>query len=218
MRFSMIAAMTLSVLAASNASATTFTFDSDPFAGSTALTTPGRQVVGGEPSISFDTATDRFVFDRGFFAVGDTVSFANDVVSNLATSGLNVIVLETFDNDGNSGTPFGAGTATNLLAGRITTDGAGFFVYFNQGLDVPRLVYSTNLNDETADLKILARMTNLAGSTGALAGFTAANFDIAAAAVPEPAVWAMMLAGFGVVGGAMRRTRRQMHAAYGQAR
>lgn len=30
-----------------------------------------------------------------------------------------------------------------------------------------------------------------------------------AAAVPEPAAWALMLAGFGMVGGAMRRKRRQ---------
>ncbi len=28
-------------------------------------------------------------------------------------------------------------------------------------------------------------------------------------AVPEPATWAMMIGGFGMVGGAMRRTRRK---------
>jgi hypothetical protein len=37
---------------AANAGAATFTFATDPFAGSTALTTPGRQVVGGEPFTS----------------------------------------------------------------------------------------------------------------------------------------------------------------------
>ena len=39
------------------------------------------------------------------------------------------------------------------------------------------------------------------------AGSTTFNFELAAAtaAVPEPATWAMMIAGFGLVGGAMRR-------------
>ncbi|HVF95101.1 MAG TPA: PEPxxWA-CTERM sorting domain-containing protein [Sphingomonas sp.] len=34
------------------------------------------------------------------------------------------------------------------------------------------------------------------------------NFEVAAAAVPEPATWAMMLVGFGMVGGAVRTRRR----------
>jgi hypothetical protein len=40
--------------------AATFRFDADPFANSTALTTPGRQIVGGEPSISFSIVSDLF--------------------------------------------------------------------------------------------------------------------------------------------------------------
>ncbi len=31
--------------------------------------------------------------------------------------------------------------------------------------------------------------------------------DVTAGAVPEPATWAMLIAGFGVIGGAMRRRR-----------
>ena len=44
----------------STAHATTFTFNTDPFAGSTALTTPGRQVVGGEEFIPFSIGSDVF--------------------------------------------------------------------------------------------------------------------------------------------------------------
>lgn len=38
--------------------------------------------------------------------------------------------------------------------------------------------------------------------------FEAANFNVLAAAVPEPSSWAMMLMGFGAMGVAMRRRRR----------
>ncbi len=73
------------------------------------------------------------------------------------------------------------------------------------GLDQPRLVYSTNLSDSSADLRVLARLTNLTGNSGALAGFGSANFSIASTAVPEPSSWAMMLIGFGLLGAALRR-------------
>jgi PEP-CTERM motif len=39
-----------------------------------------------------------------------------------------------------------------------------------------------------------------------------ANFQPVAAAVPEPATWAMMLMGFGMIGGAMRRRRSTVRA------
>jgi hypothetical protein len=166
------------------AGATTFSFLTAPFEGSTALTTPGRQIVGGEDFITFSIASDVFHFDATAFGVASPVSFANDLAGNLSASGLNVIALQTFDDDNDPTTPFGAGTAATLLADQITSPGPGFFVYFNSGLDLARLVYSTDLSDNTADLKILARMTNLSGQSGrdAIPTFTASNFAI----VPEP--------------------------------
>jgi hypothetical protein len=190
-----------------SAHAAPFVFDTDPFEGSDALTTPGRQVVGGEDFISFDVNSDVFVFDAAIFGVGDQVLFANDLVENLPTSGVNVIVLQTTDNDGDPVTPFGAGNAANLIADRITAPGAGFFIYFNSGLDLPRLVYSTDLDDNQSDLKILARMTNLAGQSDALATFAASNFAIVAAAVPEPAGAFVLAAGALFACGRRRRSR-----------
>jgi hypothetical protein len=180
-----IPALVLSLGATANA--TTITFNSDPFAGSTALTTPGRQIVGGEPFITFDISTDVFAFDRSFFAIGDQILFANDLVENLPTGGLNVIVLQT------QPIPFNAGLAADAIAAQITSPGAGFFIYFNSGLDLPRLVYSTDLSDNTADLKVLARMTNLSGQPGrdALPTFSESNFQI----VPEPSSLLLMGAG-----------------------
>ena len=192
------------------AHAAVITFDTDPFAGSTALTTPGRQVVGNELFVpSFDIATDVLAFDANVFGI-NSIQFANDVVGNLPSSGVNTIVLRTFDNDADPTTPFGAGMAANLIAGQVTSPGAGFFIYFNSNLDLARLVYSTNLDDNTADLKILARFLNLSGQGGrdALALFSADNFAVTQA--PEPA--SLVLLALGGAWSAYRsRRRREQH-------
>ncbi len=188
------------------ANAGTFRFDTDPFAGTTALTTPGRQIVAGETFLSFSIANDIFSLESTVFGVAPPVHFVNNIAANLPTGGVNVIVLQTFDNDNNAATPFAAGNAADLIAAQITTPGPGFFIYFNQALDLPRLVFSTDLNDNTADLKILARMTNLTGQAGrdAIPTFTAANFDITT--VPEPSSFFLM--GAGVIGACWLRRKR----------
>jgi len=187
-----------------SAEAVTFSFVTDPFAGTVVLTTPGRQVVGGEPFVSFSIASDVFAFEPTIFGAGDQILFANGVAANLPTGGVNVVVLQTTDDDANPATPFAAGNAANLIAAQITSPGPGFFVYFNSGLDLPRLVYSTDLSDSTADLKILARITNLAGQSDALPTFTAANF----AMIPEPSTL-LLVAAFGALGAARQRLRRR---------
>lgn len=193
--------------------ATTFRFDTDPFAGTNVLNTSGRQIVGGEDFISFSIPADTFSLESTVFGVGSSVNFVNAPASTLPTGGVNVVVLQTFDNDANPGTPFGAGNAADLIASRITTPGPGFFIYFNQSLDLPRLVYSTDLSNNNADLKILARMLNLNGANGrnAIPNFTAANFAIttASSAVPEPSTLPILM-GLGLVamGGTILRRKR----------
>ena len=150
----------------STADAATFRFDTDPFAGTNVLTTPGRQIVAGENFINFSITQDIFSLESTVFGVGSTVNFVNALAPNIPATGVNIVVLQSFDDDNNPLTPFGAGNAANLIAKQITTPGAGFFIYFNQVLDLPRLVYSSDLSSDTSDLKILARMLNLNGQAG----------------------------------------------------
>jgi len=198
-----LAASTL--LAAAPAFAANVVFNANPFTGSTADPNDGvRTIFGGvERQLpSFDIANDRFVFDGTVFALGGGIQFTSGLVSALPDGGVNVVVLQSTDNDNNPATPFGAGNAAALIASAIDQDGAGFFIYHNSGLQVNRLVYSTNLNSATADLSILARITSPTGAQAiaALPTFTADNF-----AVPEPGTWAMALLGLG--GAALARRR-----------
>lgn len=175
---------------------------------------PGRQFVGGEIIIpNFNFSTDRLVFDPAVFGVSSQITFLTDLGRNLPSVGADFIVLQDIDADGNleNGILNNAGLSANLIAANSFNAGPGFFIYYNSGLNFNRLVYSTDLGDPTADLKILARFTDQTGTAGAAAlqKFGAANI----AAVPEPATWMMMIAGFGAIGGAMRRRAHTINSA-----
>lgn len=194
-----IAVLFLTFTATANGA--TITFNTDPFAGSAALTTPGRQVVGGELFTAFDIAADVFEFNSFVFGI-DQILFASDLAGNLPTSDVNVVVLQSLDNDSDPSTPFGAGNAANLIAAQITEPGPGFFIYFNSGLNLPRLVFSTDLSENTSDLKILARLTDFSGQPEVLPTFTEENFAVTS--VPEPATLLLM-----TTGGALWLSRRR---------
>lgn len=206
---SMIAATLLMTGLGAGASATTITFATDPFEGSTALTTPGRQVVGNELFLpSFSIASDVFAFDPTVFGV-TSLSFFNGFDDTIP-AGANVIVLQNTDNDGNAATAFGAGNAATLIADELSSSGPGFFIYMNSGLDLRRLVYSTDLSDPTADLKILARILDPTGAAAiaTLPTFTAGNFALVeAAAVPAP--FSAALLGTATIAVGVARRRRQ---------
>ncbi|RQP24393.1 PEP-CTERM sorting domain-containing protein [Piscinibacter terrae] len=202
------AAVSLSAIS-TQVHATEVVFSTDPFLGSTALTTPGRQVFAGQERFlsGFNLASDSFVFNAATFGLGNSLSFVNSLSGGIPAAGADVIVLQDTDNDGNPATPFAAGTAASVIAGKVSTDHAGFFIYHNSVLDVNRLVFSTNLNDPAADLSILARITSPTGldAINALPQFTNANF---VSSVPEPSTAA--LAAIGLAGVMLMRRRSKM--------
>jgi hypothetical protein len=129
------------LLVSSTVEAAVFVFDELPAGWATAQATPGRQIVGGEPTMTFDIANDVFALDSTVFAVGAIV-FANDLAASLPSSATIVVVQDA---------GLSAGSAANAIAAEITVPTPGFFVYFNSGLDLPRLVYSADLSDSTAE-------------------------------------------------------------------
>ena len=160
----------------------TFAFSGDPFDGAD-VSSSERQIVGNEDFITdFNFADDTYQINAtDFDIVGDVNLVALDANANNATifAGTNVVILLNNDNDDDPNTPFLAGTAANQIAELTEQDGAGLFVYFNSNLQLNRLVYSTNLNDASADLKILSRQTDLTGQDAidALAEFSTDNVE-----------------------------------------
>jgi len=195
------------VLGSAPAAAATFRFETDPFAGTNVLNTPGRQFVGNELFIPvFNFARDVILTNPSVFGTSQSVDFYSGLASNLPTGGFNFIVLQDIDADGNisNGIANNAALSANLIAAQYTVPTPGFFIYFNSALNLNRLVFSPDLSSPTSDLKILARFTGQTGlfAADALPRFSADNF---AAAVPEPTTWAMLITGFGLIGAVMRR-------------
>ena len=100
-----------------------------------------------------------------------------------------------------------------------TQIGADFGLWSQDGFDAPYGTLVGLLNGSY--LALGANGTYVAPSTGTLQlfywdsnafdNFGEITFQIAV--VPEPATWGMMIAGFGVVGGTLRRQRRTLAAA-----
>ena len=147
--------------------------------------------------------------------MGSSVQFANGLVNALPTGGVNIVVLQNFDDDANPQTPFGAGNAANLIASRVTTHGSGL-LYLLQPISrsAPAGVLD-GPEQQRLGLEDLTRILNPSGPEGrnAIPTFTAANFDIttSTSAAPEPSSF-LMMTGVGLLGLGYTLRRRRVHA------
>jgi serralysin len=161
-----------------------FVFDGPRFNGGNVNETDNvRQVINAPDIIKdFNVWQDQIQLDQSDFGIGNDINFFSGTAAGLPESGVNLIILHDIDNDGNAATPFNAGAAASLIAANVDTGGAGFFVYFNSALQFDRLVYSSDLSSATADISVVANLTNLSGQTGldALHQLSAMNFDFIA--------------------------------------
>jgi hypothetical protein len=158
-----------------------------------------------EPDIMFNIGTDVFSINPLVFGVGQQLLFANELVGDLPTSDVNFVVLQTTDDDADPTTGFGARNAATLIGNQIMSPGPGFFIYFNSNLDRPRLVFSTDLDDPNANIRILARMINFDDPI-VMPTFTAGNVLFF---IPEPST-GLLVMGAGVfwAGAYLLRRRR----------
>ena len=99
-------------------------------------------------------------------------------------------------------------TATNLL---FDFSAAGQAYLLFQSTEGDRSLYcvqTVNCFDQTRGEEIVSLGNTFTNFQRATRSGTLSIASVATAAVPEPAAWAMMVGGFGMVGGAMRSRRK----------
>lgn len=163
-------------------------------------------LVGGAPQTpvaSFDLTSDVFALVAQTFGVSSPLTFQNVLASGGNVSdAANVIVVQ------NTAATFNARTAVQTIAANTGVDRPGFFVYFNTGLSIDRLVFAANLNDPNSTLQILAAIQSPTGADALsrLAQFSAANFRFVE--TPLPAAAPLFVGALAVFGAAARLRRR----------
>ena len=184
-------AAAIGVSAAATPAAAVTTVDLDGVANASLDGSTGKTVAlaQGRYRVTFSqgafTAFNRFSTSTGCDAAGDncTTGFENS-----ARFIVNGITFRLGDGNANGGIgPISPGNGYFETAARSFANAGGYSQDFSVGAG------GTNGNFFVFD-------DNLGDNSGGI--------TLSIAAIPEPATWAMMILGFGVIGGALRRRRR----------
>lgn len=101
-----------------------------------------------------------------------------------------------------AGNPDGDPVTKSVLVGASGADSASYTFTFT-GFDKANMGWK----NYTYSFVAASSSTTLSFASQDATSFGAALDNVSVAAVPEPATWAMMILGFGLVGGSMRRRR-----------
>ena len=93
---------------------------------------------------------------------------------------------------------------TNVDFRSVTLNGTAFTTLLSGVVEARYLTLPVSGGEQTI---------NVTGTSGGNASY-AGTLAFAVSAIPEPATWAMMIGGFGMVGGAMRRRKAQVRVTY----
>ena len=93
---------------------------------------------------------------------------------------------------------------TNVDFRSVTLNGTAFTTLLSGVVEARYLTLPVSGGEQTI---------NVTGTSGGNASY-AGTLAFAVSAIPEPATWAMMIGGFGIVGGAMRRRKAQVRVTY----
>lgn len=112
-----------------------------------------------------------------------------------------------------------ATTTANFVGGPNDTDFSSVSLLGPDGstTDVPETAFSSDLNEfrivNNVPISAGTYQIRLQGTPGTSNGAFGGDVAfVAASAVPEPGTWLMMLIGFGLLGGAMRRKKQTVQA------
>jgi hypothetical protein len=180
-------------------------------------------IVGGDTRVLVDQS---FVSLIGGLTGSATLVSADPLIANFPITGgsLDAALAGQILHEGSGltltdgTTVVGAGnfiidTTAGLVLGDVTLDGAPLaddFALFSFDLSTVTIEELTDLSNPLLGLFITAGAAGALETAFGVTGLEGARFGAAAtapvlAAIPEPASWAMMIAGFGLVGLAMRR-------------
>lgn len=155
---------------------------------------------GAPTSITIDIADIALGTSTTFYSIvnsafGVAPNTVGNLTFNLASGGSIVYALTEGDN---------LRDHYNGIYNNVAPNVYGTAVYGDDRLDAQQIVIGSQFAGDTVT-SITLNNTDPGDGNPFLAALTVTG--AAASAVPEPAAWALMLAGFGVLGGAMRRTR-----------
>jgi hypothetical protein len=162
-------------------------------------------VTGAATVVSGDPLIVNLPISGGFLDASLAGTIEHDGVGLLLTDGVVVVEAGNFVID----------TTQSLLFGDVLVDGAPLasgFALFSLDLATVTVPQLTDLANPALALRITPDLAGAIDTLFGVGGLQGVQFGRAATApvagiIPEPGTWAMLIAGFGLVGAAMRRRR-----------